>query len=69
MLYNLYKIPKRSVVEITPIYIPKTVKTTKFFLYSGMKLYNKLPNSIKQGKNFKSKLRYHISSGAYDTND
>ena len=69
VLYNSYKIPNRAVVDIVPTYIPKTVKTEKFFLYSGLKMYNKLPISLKNAKNFKTKLKDYISSGDYDTND
>ena len=53
VLYNLYKVPKRSIVDITPKYIPKTAKTEKYFLYIGMKKYNKLPILIKKLQLFK----------------
>ena len=69
VIYNYYKIPNRAVVDITTKYIPKQVKTEKFYIYSGIKMYNKISVDIKNSKNFKGKLKIHISGVIPDTND
>ena len=68
-LYDLYKIPNRQVVDISTKYKPKTAKTEKFFIYSGIRLYNKLPSEIKNAKNFKVKLRSHMDQMDNDSYD
>ena len=68
-LFNLYKINRRSNVEIVTIYKPKTMKTEQFFIYNSIKMYNKIPKNIKTKKNFKKELKNYLKVVPSDTYD
>ena len=59
-IFNLFKINRRSSVDIVTYYRPKTRKTEQFFIYNGLKLYNKLPNDIKIKNNIKRELKIYL---------
>ena len=61
-IFKLFKINRRSNVEIVTFYKPKTTKTENFFLYKALKMYNKIPKEIKTSKKFKGELKTHLTS-------
>ena len=61
-IYSLYKINRRSNVEIVTHYRPKTKKTEEFFIYKAIKQYNKIPKQIKSAKNFKKEIKNYIKN-------
>ena len=68
-VYNLFKINKRKGVDIVPIYRPKTQKIENFIIYTGIRKYNKLPNYLKDKRNFKKELKQHLMGISDDTYD
>ena len=56
----------RMTKEITTKYIPRTDKYKKFFLYSGLKIYNQIPKKLKNSsKNiFKIKTKLWLKQNA-----
>ena len=56
-IFELYKINRRSNVEIVTLYKPKTKKTEQFFVYKGIQIYNKVPRDIKAKMNFKHEIK------------
>ena len=70
VLFDLYKVGRRSTVNTVTIYKPKTKKTESFFLYKGLSQLNQLPKNIKIAKNFKSEIKsYIMNSKPNDTCD
>ena len=64
----------RVIKEITTKYIPRTEKYQRFFLYSGLKIYNMIPKKLKNSSKmiFKTKTKnwlQNITKGVPDTND
>ena len=64
----------RTTKEITTKYIPRTDKYRRFFLYSGLKIYNDIPKKLKNSSKqiFKIKTKswlQNISKGVPDTYD
>ena len=59
-IFEMFRINKRSNVDVVTIYRPKTQKTEKFYLYNALKLYNKLPKSLKEKHDFKGELKKHL---------
>ena len=63
----------RTTKDISLKYTPRTTKFQKFYLYSGLKLYNKLPTNLKNKsiQSFKklSKKWLIQQTGVNDSND
>ena len=63
----------RTSKDIALKYTPRTTKFQKFYLYSGLKIYNKLPQNLKSKsiKSFKklSKRWLKQQSGVNNSND
>ena len=64
----------RITKEITTKYIPRTDRYKKFFLYSGLKIYNQIPKRLKNSSKqiFKIKTKSwlkNFSKGVPDTYD
>ena len=71
-LYNLFKINKRSVVDINLKYMPKSKYYEKFFLCKELKHYNKLPKTLKglSKQKFKMSIKEHLkTTTGTDTRD
>ena len=56
----MFKINKRSVVDITTKYIPQSRELRNFFVYKSLKTYNLIPSSIKGMK--KSKYKTEVKT-------
>ena len=58
--------------KISLRYIPWTAKFKKFYLYSGLEIYNSIPNDIKTKTiaNFKKLTKkWLVTNGTIDTHD
>ena len=71
-IYSLFNINRRSMVDINLKYIPKSKYHERFFLCKELKMYNKLPKTIKglSKSKFKKSIKQHLkaTTGA-DTRD
>ena len=63
-IYNMFKFNRRQNVDIVTLYIPKTVNYESFYVYKGLKNFNKLPKNLKNlpPEKFKSKIKQHLKA-------
>lgn len=63
-IYDLFKINRRSVVDINLKYVPKTRNYKQFYICKELKNYNKLPQTLKGSNKFKFKisLKEHLKA-------
>ena len=71
-IYDLFKINRRSVVDINLKYTPKTKYYENFFLCKELKIYNNLPKNLKGLTNskFKKSIKEYLkATTGTDTRD
>ena len=65
-IYNMFKNleNRRSIVAINLTYRPKNRELKNFFLYKGTKIYNTLPNDIKNlnPNKFKDQIKVYLKN-------
>ncbi len=71
-IYNLFKINRRSIVDIQTFYQPKSTELKNFFIYKTLKIYNHLPKVLKEldHTKFKKQIKtYMLNYRESDTMD
>ena len=63
-MYNIPTRPKRTNIDLSPIYTPKTKILENSIFYKFSEIYSTLPDHLKtiEIKEFKSQIKIHIST-------